>query len=78
MFLDGQKIGELKDRGESQGKQRFHAAIKLGEWSCYALIQGFAPTPDEAIEQAIDKGLADNAKCLELIQAFAARVRGGQ
>lgn len=65
----GQVVGEVRPYEHDQ----WHAVISLplGD-DRYTLIQGFAQTPEDAIVQAIEKGLKYHSDALVKIKEVAA------
>ncbi len=64
IILNGVVIGEMKVHSDHGPAHRYHASIHLNAiqptpgLASWDLIQGFGPTPEAAIENAITTGLA--------------------
>lgn len=72
IFVDGVKVGEV-----SYSKTKYwHAALTAkcdsGAWN---LLQGFGPTPENAVEAALTKGIEDQREILAAAIRLASAIR---
>ncbi|HSZ58579.1 MAG TPA: hypothetical protein VK797_23125 [Tepidisphaeraceae bacterium] len=74
ILVGGKKIGDLRPHRESDGA-RWHAAINLERVYLRGyLIQGFGPTQEAAIADAIENGKWTALEQLSLVEELAASV----